>query len=86
MPLLPWLAEAACLVRWHGLPWVDEGWEYIRVRGPGQREKVEAREKVEERESWSEGESWRERKLKLEKKLKGEIKLKRERWRLKFAE
>jgi hypothetical protein len=29
MPLPPWLAEAACLVRWHGLPWVDGGWEYI---------------------------------------------------------
>jgi hypothetical protein len=34
-PLLPWLAEDACLVRWCGLPWVDGGWEYIRVRGPG---------------------------------------------------
>jgi hypothetical protein len=29
MPLPPWLAEAVCLVRWHGLPWVDGGWEYI---------------------------------------------------------
>jgi hypothetical protein len=29
MPLPSWLAEAACLVRWHGLPWVDGGWEYI---------------------------------------------------------
>jgi hypothetical protein len=28
-PLPPWLAEAACLVRWRGLPWVDGGWEYI---------------------------------------------------------
>jgi hypothetical protein len=35
MPLLPWLAEAACLVRWRGLLCVDGNWEYIRVRGPG---------------------------------------------------
>jgi hypothetical protein len=35
MPLLPWLAEAACLVRWRGLLCVDGNWEYKRVRGPG---------------------------------------------------
>jgi hypothetical protein len=35
LPLLPWLAEAACLVRWRGLLCVDGNWEYIRVRGPG---------------------------------------------------
>jgi hypothetical protein len=35
LPLLPWLAEAACLVRWHGLLCVDGNWEYKRVRGPG---------------------------------------------------
>jgi hypothetical protein len=35
MPLLPWLAEAACLVRWCGLLCVDGNWEYLRVRGPG---------------------------------------------------
>jgi hypothetical protein len=29
MPLPPWLPEAAYLVRWCGLPWVDGGWEYI---------------------------------------------------------
>jgi hypothetical protein len=34
-PLLPWLAEAACLVRWRGLLCVDGNWEYKRVRGPG---------------------------------------------------
>jgi hypothetical protein len=35
MPLLPWLAEAVCLVRWRGLLCVDGNWEYKRVRGPG---------------------------------------------------
>jgi hypothetical protein len=35
LPLLPWLAEAACLVRWRGLLCVDGNWEYKRVRGPG---------------------------------------------------
>ena len=35
MPLLPWLAEAACLVRWRGLLCMDGNWEYKRVRGPG---------------------------------------------------
>jgi hypothetical protein len=35
LPLLPWLAEAACLVRWCGLLCVDGNWEYKRVRGPG---------------------------------------------------
>jgi hypothetical protein len=44
MPLLPWLAEAACLVRWRGLLCVDGNWEYIRVRGPGQREDDYSRE------------------------------------------
>jgi hypothetical protein len=35
LPLLPWLAEAAYLVRWRGLLCVDGNWEYKRVRGPG---------------------------------------------------
>jgi hypothetical protein len=35
LPLLPWLAEAVCLVRWRGLLCVDGNWEYKRVRGPG---------------------------------------------------
>jgi hypothetical protein len=44
LPLLPWLAEAACLVRWRGLLCVDGNWEYKRVRGPGFGGDIKTRE------------------------------------------
>ena len=53
MPLPSWLAEAACLVRWHGRLWVDGGWEYIRER-EAQDEREGRRKRWSERdEDWS---------------------------------
>jgi hypothetical protein len=53
MLLLPWLAEAACLVRWHGLLWMDGDWEYVRVRGPGFEGERWGKRWSERDEDWS---------------------------------
>jgi hypothetical protein len=52
MPLLPWLAEAACLVRWRGLLCVDGNWEYKRVRGPGFRGDINKRDINKKKQNW----------------------------------
>jgi hypothetical protein len=48
LPLLPWLAEAACLVRRRGLLCVDGNWEYKRVRGPGFGGDIKTRERYKQ--------------------------------------